>query len=609
MGAVYKAADVVLRRFVAIKLLHVAAAQNPSSVERFEREARSAAAIGHPNIIDILDFGRENGVPYLVMEYLRGRSLAHALHAEGPFSPARASSIASHSLAGLGAAHLRGILHRDLKPANLMLIARFGDQDFVKICDFGFAALLGPQPRIDSEGRSLTPARTLVGTPAYASPERLRGDDRRDPRVDVYAIGVVLYEMLAGRRPFDAPTFVELAKKVKNDPPPKLSLIRADLPPGLIDAVEKALAKKPEDRFESAEEFAAALVPYGGQTSGFDNMPSDSFTMDLLQIRAREKLHTQTGIAVSRPVAALANEAAAPQPALPTKLDKPPTTASTVGGEKTQKDGPPRPAAADATQRVAPLGPAELAKMAADAKVVAEASPQGPAEEPLGRDRTTMFARAGGSGGAPMVVPPTRVAAAKSPPAYAYNGAVVLPVLRMIAERYGERSLRELLAALPEDPRRVFRDGISASTWVEGGVVEELLVAIDKTLGADDLRVVVECGRAAAEGALETLSRGVSLTQSSPELLIGELPALIGELVRGLKLEVRRVGRGYARIEKSIPPQSSPTVTSCVNSLGFLERALLKAGAKEVEVNLLACLGLGDEHCLFDLSWLAQDNT
>ncbi|MCA9615817.1 MAG: serine/threonine protein kinase, partial [Myxococcales bacterium] len=198
MGAVYKAADQVLRRFVAIKLLHPATAENPSAVERFVREARSAAAIGHPNIIDILDFGYEKGRPFLVMEYLRGRALSELIAEERRLSIERSVNIATHSLAGLAAAHDRGILHRDLKPANLMLIAMLGDSDFVKVCDFGFAALVQPSQRIE-DGKSLTPARTLVGTPAYAAPERLRGDDTRDPRIDVYAIGVVLFEMLAGR--------------------------------------------------------------------------------------------------------------------------------------------------------------------------------------------------------------------------------------------------------------------------------------------------------------------------------------------------------------------------------------------------------------------------
>jgi serine/threonine-protein kinase len=293
MGAVYKAEDNVLRRFVALKLLHPAAAANPAAVERFLREAQAAASIGHPNIIDILDFGESDGKPYLVMEYLRGRSLADALATDGPFTVRHACAIATHALAGLQGAHDRGILHRDLKPANLMLTARFGDRTFVKLLDFGFAALLGDGASVPD--RSLTPARTLVGTPAYAAPERLRGDDRRDPRTDLYALGVVLFEMLAGVRPFDASSFSELARKVQNDPAPALRLYRPDTPEALEKIVAKALAKNADDRFQDAEGFAAALVPFGGRMVESDDSASDSLSMDLLKIRARERKHVPTG--------------------------------------------------------------------------------------------------------------------------------------------------------------------------------------------------------------------------------------------------------------------------------------------------------------------------
>lgn len=312
MGAVYKAEDNVLRRFVALKLLHPAAAANPAAVERFLREAQAAASIGHPNIIDILDFGQSDGKPYLVMEYLRGRSLADALATDGPFSVKHACAIATHALAGLQGAHDRGILHRDLKPANLMLAARFGDRTFVKLLDFGFAALLGDG--VTPPDRSLTPARTLVGTPAYAAPERLRGDDRRDPRTDLYAVGVVLFEMLAGVRPFDASSFSELARKVQNDPPPALRLYRPDAPEGLERVIARALAKKPEDRFRDAETFATALVPFGGRVVESDDSVSDSLSMDLIKIRARERRKSPTGRTELPPPA----KAALPKAAVPT---------------------------------------------------------------------------------------------------------------------------------------------------------------------------------------------------------------------------------------------------------------------------------------------------
>ncbi len=332
MGAVYKAEDNVLRRFVAIKLLHPAAAANPAAVERFLREAQAAASIGHPNIIDILDFGEADGKPYLVMEYLRGRSLADAIHTDGPQQIKDACSIATHALAGLQAAHDRGILHRDLKPANLMLIVRFGDRSFVKLLDFGFAALLGGNLADD---KSLTPARTLVGTPAYAAPERLRGDDRRDPRTDLYSLGVVLYEMLTGVRPFDAPTFAELARKVQNEAPPALRLYRPDASDGLERVLEKALAKRASERWPDAESFAAALVPFGGHVVEVDDGASDSLAMDLIKIRARDKKR-DPGLPTGRPNAEAVEKGAPAPEAKP--MGAPSSTDIELEGLKVDRD-------------------------------------------------------------------------------------------------------------------------------------------------------------------------------------------------------------------------------------------------------------------------------
>ncbi|MEM7609209.1 MAG: serine/threonine-protein kinase, partial [Myxococcota bacterium] len=355
MGAVYKAADTVLRRFVAIKMLHPSTSDSPSAVERFVREARSSAAIGHPNIIDVLDFGYDGRRPYLVMEYLRGRSLSEAIAEEGRLSVARACNIATHSLAGLSAAHDRGILHRDLKPANMMLIALLGDRDFVKLCDFGFAALVQPSVRIDG-GKTLTPARTLVGTPAYAAPERLKGDDRRDPRLDVWSTGVVLFETLAGRRPFDAPTFRELARKIRKDPTPSLRSMRSDIPRGLDAVVQKALSKKRSGRFSTAAEFAAALVPFGGRVvPDFADAASDSFTMDLLRLRAREtqqrhavELDTDEQAEEARDIEALRQRFRAErkrrEPADETSVERPSAARPYLGSAERQPQRPAPPA-------------------------------------------------------------------------------------------------------------------------------------------------------------------------------------------------------------------------------------------------------------------------
>jgi serine/threonine protein kinase len=675
MGAVYKAEDNVLRRFVAVKLLHPAAAANPAAVERFLREAQSAASIGHPNIIDILDFGQSEGKPYLVMEYLRGRSLADQLATEGPYSIRQACAIATHALAGLQGAHDRGILHRDLKPANLMLVPRFGDRTFVKLLDFGFAALLGEETAPGD--RSLTPARTLVGTPAYAAPERLRGDDRRDPRTDLYAIGVVLFEMLAGVRPFDASSFSELARKVQNDAPPALRLYRPDAPEALERVIARALAKKPEDRFPDAESFAAALVPFGGRMVENDDSVSDSLSTDLLKIRARERRQAPTGqsqppgrgpngtlpgrqrtatktdsddLAIDRialdvgPKAWNRNQESAPEPGPQGGRPGAPSEAAAKAGARVQTKAGPSPAQTKAgpspmpplpkrppsahpssipeeTIRMNP-GPLLGLEAAAPAKPPPRPSPAAPAasaakpaKSSVSRAQPAAPARPGRS--APHAVPPppfTRAPeGALRPPTREdadaalsrkreVEASVGLAVLRFASHRYGERAVASVLAALPEQPRSVFTAGLSPGSFVPFESLCELVEAIDRNLGRDDLHLVADCGRAVADGTAERLHEP-GQPFPPPELLLAEMPRYLGTMLRGVRCRVRSIGRGYGRIE--LDELSAPaSLTLCVVVLGILDRTLGRFGAREVEVNMLNCRYLGDDENLFDISWL-----
>ncbi len=593
MGSVYKAADRVLRRFVAIKLLHPAVAQNPSSVERFQREARAAASIGHPNIIDIMDFGREGSRPYMVMEYLRGRSLSQVIAMDGQLAIKRACTIAIHTLSGLQAAHDRGILHRDLKPANLMLVVRFGDRNFVKVCDFGFAALVKASP---TNAKTLTPERTLVGTPAYAAPERLRGDDRRDPRLDVYSVGVVLYEMLAGRRPFDAPTFRELARMVRKEEPRSLRDRRADMPAALDQIVAKALAKRREDRWDNAEAFAEALFPFGGLRVLGDDQPSESFTMEMMRIKARESRHRETN---------------------PGGEIKPPSLRPPVidpGGVDT--DMTQRLSAAEAQKMIAELQGAGALKQAqalrgAPPREPAPSAPPAPqlrarapgAERPRRSEEETTDVESIPSAQPQPKRKPRRDDTETSPPRHgAYVGRVVLAILRFVARKFGERALKELLDAMPEVERRPFMDGIGPDDWVDLSSVKALVEKIDARLGADDLHLVLETGRAAAEGAFEWM-RALRPPAPPPELLVAEMPSIMNKVLRGAELEVRRVGRGYGRLE--LKERSEPSLTLAVATIGFLARSLERFGADDVEVNLLSARALEDPQTLIDISWFA----
>lgn len=561
MGAVFKAADQVLRRFVAVKLLHPSMASNPSAVERFVREARSAAAIGHPNIIEIIDFGDDHGRPFLVMEYLKGQSLSQLIAVEAPFRVARAAAIATHALAGLAAAHARQILHRDLKPANLMVISRLGDRDFVKVCDFGFATLLAPKRSIH-DGTSLTPARTLVGTPAYASPERLRGDDRPDPRIDVYAMGVVLFEMLTGQRPFEAPTFAELAAKIRNDAAPTLASIRRDLPAGLSEVVARALAKDREHRWSTAEAFAEALVPYGGKRvadPSADEDPSDVFTMDVLRLRARETEHHRRTLGGS---------------------SRSPSSTKSAGA---------------ALAAVAKLAEEEPASESYEVHVSLDDSD----EAPLANGET---ARGDDDGIRATEPTPVRAPEVVLDTSRAIGGSSVLSVLRFVEGRYGPRAVREVVHSLDAGLGRRFYEGVSERDFVPLATYEALVQAIDARLGDDDLQIFAACGRAASEPLLPLFRE--TTPKPTVETMLVELPRVVSRSFRGVGVRSRAIGRGYGTVE--VVDGEAHGLATCVSFLGLIERALASSAARDLEVSCTSCTALGDAECLMHVSWFAQ---
>jgi serine/threonine-protein kinase len=290
MGTVYKAENITIGRTVAVKVLHGYLADDGVTVARFQREARAAASVGHDNIIEILDMGVEpNGAPFIVMEYVRGRSLERALRDDGAFPPERAAPIAGQVLAALAAAHREGIIHRDLKPENVLLTVRHGHPDFVKLFDFGVAAFV--DAGTDQSGRDdLTPSGRAMGTPTYASPEQLLGGRVRDARVDLYAVGVLLFEMLAGRVPFDDPSFPDLCRAITDRDPPSLAELGHPVPAELEAIVRCALAKRPDDRYQTAEEMAEMLVPFGAEAAVLEAEPTDTLTLELRELRAREAL-------------------------------------------------------------------------------------------------------------------------------------------------------------------------------------------------------------------------------------------------------------------------------------------------------------------------------
>ncbi|MGH2787205.1 MAG: Stk1 family PASTA domain-containing Ser/Thr kinase [Actinomycetota bacterium] len=253
MGTVYAATDERLNRTVAVKVLRDQLADDPRFVERFRREARAVAALSHPNIAGIFDYGEDGGKHFIVMEYIDGHDLARVLRDEAPMAPERAARIGAQICAALGHAHDMEIVHRDVKPANVIV----DDADRVKVTDFGIARAVG-----DS---TLTATGSVLGTAQYLSPEQASGTGA-GPLSDIYSAGIVLYEMLTGSVPFTGDSAVAVAMRHVSDEVPPPSSINNDVTPDLDQVVARATAKEPGDRFSSAIEMADALREAGRVT-------------------------------------------------------------------------------------------------------------------------------------------------------------------------------------------------------------------------------------------------------------------------------------------------------------------------------------------------------
>ncbi len=248
MAEVFAGTDRRLGRQVAVKLLLPAMAAQPDIRTRFEAEARAAASLSHPNAVAVFDTGEFDGVPYIVMERLGGETLGDRM-AGGPVDPAWLVKVMSEVLGALGAAHAVGLIHRDVKPANILL----GADGRAMVADFGIAKSLEA-----GDGGDLTNTGQLLGTPAYIAPERLEGI-AAGPRSDLWALGVVAYEALAGFKPFSGPTTMATARAVMSGTHRPLSEARPDLDTGLVATIERAMAHDPSARFTSAQEMATAL--------------------------------------------------------------------------------------------------------------------------------------------------------------------------------------------------------------------------------------------------------------------------------------------------------------------------------------------------------------
>jgi serine/threonine-protein kinase len=261
MGAVFRATELAANLSVALKFPAPEMRARPGMASRFANEASAASRIACEHVVQI--FGvetTESGSPFIVMELLNGRDLDAIVEKESPLLPARAVHFTLQILRALQVAHAAGVVHRDLKPSNALVIERDGEPDYVKLIDFGITKIIG-------DDKGLTKTSTTLGTPAYMAPEQAKSAKAADARSDLYSVGVILYELLTRRRPFEGESQNEVVIKICTEPPMPLRSLRGDLPAGLVAAVEHALVKAPLGRFPTAQAFAAALEPFADERS------------------------------------------------------------------------------------------------------------------------------------------------------------------------------------------------------------------------------------------------------------------------------------------------------------------------------------------------------
>jgi serine/threonine-protein kinase len=257
MGVVVAARHIELDQKVAIKCLLAHAQAVPEIVERFTREARAAAKIHGEHVARVIDVGRfEDGTPFMVMEHLKGRDLADELASKGALPVVDAVRYILETCEALVQAHALRIVHRDLKPANLFLAEQAGHRAIVKVLDFGISKV------IDPSGGALTKTASIMGTPYYMSPEQLLSSKSVDERSDIWALGIILYELLIGRPPFVAETAPEIVAQVLQNQPEPITSFRQDVPQGILDAVARCMKSKVNERFANVADLAQALVPF-----------------------------------------------------------------------------------------------------------------------------------------------------------------------------------------------------------------------------------------------------------------------------------------------------------------------------------------------------------
>jgi serine/threonine-protein kinase len=558
MGAVYLAEHLLMRKRFAVKVLHAEMTRLPEMVARFEREAMAAAHIEHPNVAAATDFGKlENGAFFLVLEYVEGKSLRDLIE-KGPLSARRALHVAHQIASALARATLLGIVHRDLKPENVMLVDRDGDPDFVKVLDFGIAKVpvgeFAMRGTGSEGGQVLTQLGMVYGTPEYMAPEQALGQEV-DARADLYALGVILFEMLTGVRPFDAESKVTLlGMKVTSDPPSLASKNASVQVSEAIEAVvRRLLDKEAKGRFQDAREVLDALEACA--SSEFVNDPSVS------------RLQT-TPLGRASALRWATSPRAGPSPFAPNSA-----MAETVAAGAAPSDTQRRGLVADRARAVV----AKVRELLAQVPPIVLVAGGGLLLLLLFIAGVALLRGTSRGVGATGATPNGRdePANAKPPPALAPSDVLAT------AEAAGSTAVGELTARFPEDPA-VWRALMRAYTSEKRGAdamraVAKLVLVNDRASEDED---VEEAIKAAVQGPVESADAALALMENG---LGAKGPDLLFDLstTKGLSARaVTRVKQTLAKpeVKSRMSPQLALVIefraaTSCEAKKALLGRA------------------------------------